>query len=135
MRDGMTRDRRSGFTSGNEPSFLTRSRVKLVLVSSVAAGAVYAIDRERMIVGRGPGVDLAFDDPEMSRQHASIECDDGGPEVRDLDSTNGLFLNGNRVQAARLENGDRVGIGGLEFQLVIEEREQAPEVFEITADA
>jgi pSer/pThr/pTyr-binding forkhead associated (FHA) protein len=134
MRDGLTRKRGSSAPSGGAQAFLDGYRVKLVLVSSAAAGAEYVIDRERMIVGRGPGVDFAFDDPDMSRQHASIECTEDGPGIRDLGSTNGLFVNGTAVQSAELENGDRVQLGGLTFQLVVEQRQEAPEVYEITVD-
>jgi len=135
MRDGLTRKRRSHAGGGGATSYLRRHRTKLVLVNTSAAGAEYRIDRERAIVGRGPGVDFAFDDPDMSRQHAVIECTDEGPRIRDLGSTNGLVLNGNPVQTAELQHGDRLEIGGLKFQLVIEERREAPEVFEITAEA
>jgi len=134
MRDGLTRNRGSSARSGGAQAFLDRYRAKLVLVCSAAAGAEYLIDRERLILGRGPGVDFAFDDPDMSRQHASIECTEEGPGIRDLGSTNGLFVNGDAVQAAELENGDRVQLGGLTFQLVVEKRQQAPEVYEITVE-
>jgi pSer/pThr/pTyr-binding forkhead associated (FHA) protein len=135
MRDGLTRKRRSRAGSRKARNFLQRCRTTLVLVNTPAAGAEYHIDRERVIVGRGPGVDIAFDDPDMSRQHASIEISDEGPLIRDLGSTNGLRLNGGPVQSAELEHGDRLEIGGLKFQLVVEERLEEPEVFEITAEA
>ena len=134
MRDGLTRERESGAQPGGAQDFLDRYRAKLVLVTSAAAGEEYLLDRERMILGRGPGVDFAFDDPDMSRQHASIECSENGLGIRDLGSTNGLFVNGDAVQAADLENGDRVQLGGLTFQLVIEKRQQAPEVYELTLE-
>jgi pSer/pThr/pTyr-binding forkhead associated (FHA) protein len=134
MRDGLTRNRGSSAPSGGAQAFLKRYRARFVLVSSAAAGAEYLIDRERVIMGRGPGVDFAFDDPDMSRQHASVECSEDGLGIRDLGSTNGLFVNGDAVQAAELENGDRVQLGGLTFQLVVEKRQQAPEVYEITVE-
>jgi pSer/pThr/pTyr-binding forkhead associated (FHA) protein len=40
---------------------------------------------------------------------------DGGLEIQDLDSTNGTFVNGERVQAARLASGDRLRIGRVDL--------------------
>lgn len=131
MRDGLTRERETTVPTGGEQLFLESHHAKLVLVSSADAGAVFPIDRERVLLGRGPGVDFAFDDPEMSRQHARIDCAEDGARIRDLGSTNGLLVNGNAVQAVELKNGDRVQLGGLTFQFVVEERQQTPEVYEI----
>jgi len=134
MRDGLTRERESGAQDGDAQTFLERHQAKLVLVSSTAAGIEYPVDCERLILGRGPGVDLAFDDPDMSRQHARIDCTDHGPCIRDLGSTNGLFVNESAVQAAELQNGDRIQLGGLTFQLIIETRQESPEVYELTLE-
>jgi len=134
MRDGLTRKRRSHGGGGVASDLLRCCRTKLVLVNTAAAGAEYRIDRERVIIGRGPGVDLAFDDPDMSRQHASIEITDEGLQIRDLGSTNGLFLNGSPVRSAEIGNGDHFEIGSLRFQLVVEQRVEEPDVFEIPAE-
>jgi pSer/pThr/pTyr-binding forkhead associated (FHA) protein len=134
VRDGLTLKRRSRAADAGGTSFLQRHRTKLVLVNTSRAGEEYPIDRERMILGRGPGVDLTFDDSAMSRQHASIEIDEGGPKIRDLGSTNGLLLNGHPVQAAELGNGDRIEIGRVKLQLVVEARLEEPEIFEISTE-
>jgi pSer/pThr/pTyr-binding forkhead associated (FHA) protein len=131
MRDGLTRERESSAGTASEPAFLDSYSAKLVLISSANAGAEFPIDRERLILGRGPGVDIAFDDPDMSRQHARIDCEEGAPGIRDLGSTNGTFVNGAAVQAAELKNGDRIQLGDRTFQFVVEERHPAPEVYEL----
>lgn len=133
MRDGLTRKRRSRRGGADEKEFFRRYRTTLVLVNTTSAGMQYRLRQPRTILGRGPGVDLAFNDPDMSRQHASIELTGDGPRIRDLGSTNGLFLNGSPVQSADLGHGDRLRIGGLEFQLAIEARREEPDVFEIPA--
>jgi pSer/pThr/pTyr-binding forkhead associated (FHA) protein len=102
-----------------------------MLVSGPGAGAGFTIDRERVIVGRGPGVDKAFDAPDMSRQHAAIEFSGTGFRLRDLGSTNGTMLNGTAVQSAELRHGDRFEIGGRHFVLAIEEREREPDAYEL----
>ena len=113
-------------------SFLNRYIAKITVVSGPGAGAGFTIDRERVIVGRGPGVDRAFDDPAMSRQHAVIEFNAGGFRLRDLGSTNGTLLNGTSVHSAELRHGDRFEIGGQRFQLAIEEREREPDAYELS---
>ena len=111
--------------------FLDRYVATVTVVSGPGAGAGFTIDRERVIVGRGPGVDRAFDDPAMSRQHAAIEFGDSGLRLRDLGSTNGTLLNGTAVQSAELRHGDWFEIGGRRFLLAIEEREREPDAYEL----
>ena len=64
-----------------------------------------------------PQSDVSLDDITVSRRHAEIErLADGGYEVRDAGSLNGTYVNGERVEKARLRNGDEVQIG--KFRLV-----------------
>lgn len=135
MRDGRTRKLRQPAKNGGMREFLQSFQAKVVVVSGRSAGEEFVLDRERLTLGRGPGVDVAFDDPAMSRQHASIEY--SGEEefrIRDLGSTNGLRVNGKPVDAGDLKHGDVVEIGALGLQLVIEEREQTPEVYELSSE-
>ena len=131
MRDGKTRKHRSAAGAPRLQEFLDRYDARVMLVSGPGAGAGFAIDRERVIVGRGPGVDRAFDDPAMSRQHAAIEFSGTGFRLRDLGSTNGTRLNGAAVQSAEFRHGDRFEIGGRHFVLAIEEREPEPDAYEL----
>ena len=133
MKDGMTRKRPSVAGAFGVEEFLERYETKLQLASGRGAGGALKITRERTILGRGPGVDRAFDDPSMSRQHAAIEFSGTGFRIRDLGSTNGILVNGSAVQAAELQHGDEVEIGEQRFVVVVEERETEPEVYEIDA--
>ena len=107
MRDGHTVKRRAHPGQEGRPrrasSSATRPR------SSSCAGAVageeHPLDREKLVLGRGPGVDLAFDDAEMSSQHAAVEFTGEGFRICDLGSTNGTFVNGKPIHA----QGPRVG--------------------------
>ena len=65
-----------------------------------------------VVLGRSPSCDLALDTPDASRRHAEIAAVGAGYVVRDLDSTNGTFVNGQRIREHRLQAGDRIGIGG-----------------------
>lgn len=131
MRDGKTHKRRSFIGAPRVQDFLDRYVAKVTVVSGPGAGAGFTIDSERVIVGRGPGVDRAFDDPSMSRQHAAIEFSGSGFRLRDLGSTNGTLLNGTAVQSAELRHGDRFEIGGRRFLIAIEEREREPDAYEL----
>jgi pSer/pThr/pTyr-binding forkhead associated (FHA) protein len=67
-------------------------------------------------VGRATGADFILDAPLVSRVHCRLTALPGGElEVKDLDSTNGTFINGQRIETARLTSGDRLGVGRVEL--------------------
>ena len=67
-------------------------------------------------MGRAVGADFIVDAALVSRVHCRLTARaDGSLEVRDLDSTNGTFVNGQRIETAQLAPGDRVGIGRVEL--------------------
>lgn len=67
------------------------------------------------VLGRDPSADITLDDAGISRRHAEIRVTHDGPHfavtVRDLASTNGTFVNGDRITSRRLADGDRLTIG------------------------
>jgi len=114
--------------------FLESHTAKLVVVSGAGAGVEFPLDHERVTLGRGPGVDFVVEDSAMSRQHAAIDYTDDGFRIQDLGSTNGMLVDDQLAQVATLTSGSRFEIGGHVFQLVIEEREETPEVYELPCD-
>ena len=66
-------------------------------------------------LGRDESVDIVVDDPGVSRRHSEIRVTTDGPHlvtsIRDLNSTNGTFVNGERITSQRLEDGDRLTLG------------------------
>jgi len=66
-------------------------------------------------LGRDNTADVILDDPGISRQHTEIRVTNDGPHlianIRDLGSTNGTFVNGERITSRRLADGDRVNVG------------------------
>jgi len=60
------------------------------------------------VVGSAPEVDVRLASPEVSRLHARLEPCDDGLWIEDLASTNGTFVDGVRVRAARIHPGARV---------------------------
>jgi pSer/pThr/pTyr-binding forkhead associated (FHA) protein len=83
---------------------------RLRMLRGVPPHGVYAFERFARI-GRGEDNDIVLADPSVSRAHAEIESDAAGPLVRDLDSTNGTAVNGRRVRAERLHDGDELSFG------------------------
>ncbi len=73
-------------------------------------------------IGRATGADFIVDAALVSRVHCRVTAlPDGTLELRDLDSTNGTFVNGQRIEAARLASGDRIQVGRVEFVSLREE--------------
>lgn len=127
MRDGYTREsRESASRQTSFADFIETWNPSLVVLSGKLQGTDYPIERASTIVGRGPDVDLAFDDETLSRQHASIEFAEGGLRLRDLGSLNGVRINGAEVKWGELKHGDRFQLGDLAFQLILEKRSRAP---------
>jgi adenylate cyclase len=62
-------------------------------------------------IGRNPTSDLQLSDPEVSKDHAVIEPTRQGFRIRDLDSSNGTFVNERRVQQRSLASGDEILVG------------------------
>ena len=72
-------------------------------------------------IGRAIGADFIVDATMVSRVHCRLTAGAGEIEVEDLDSTNGTFVNGARVdKRARVKDGDRIGVGRVE--LLVEKR-------------
>ena len=67
-------------------------------------------------IGRSTGADFILDAALVSRVHCQLlALGDGALEVRDLESTNGTYVNGNRVEKAMLAPGDKVQVGRVEL--------------------
>ncbi len=66
-------------------------------------------------IGRTTGAEFIVDAALVSRLHCQLSAGATALEVLDLDSTNGTFVNGERVTRATLHAGDRLGVGRVEF--------------------
>ena len=88
----------------------------LVVEAGPAAGTVVPLARGRLSLGRtgtpGPGPAAVIPDPELSRQHATIEVGDAGVVLRDAGSTNGTWVDGCRVRGSiRITAGQKIRMG------------------------
>ncbi|MEJ7585134.1 MAG: FHA domain-containing protein [Acidimicrobiales bacterium] len=88
----------------------------LVVRSGPSAGSRFAIEKDLITAGRHPDSDIFLDDITVSRRHAEIIRQGAGYVVRDVGSLNGTYVNRDRIEESRLEDGDEVQIG--KFKLV-----------------
>jgi predicted component of type VI protein secretion system len=77
------------------------------------------VDRLNLVVGRHPQCDARLDSIRVSRRHCCLseDKDSGEVVVRDLGSTNGIRINGQRVEAGRLRPGDELSIAHIRYRL------------------
>jgi len=78
-------------------------------------GARFLLDADLITVGRHPNSDVFLDDVTVSRRHAEISRTSGEFSVKDLDSLNGTYYQGARVESAVLTNGSELQIGKYHF--------------------
>jgi predicted component of type VI protein secretion system len=71
----------------------------------------FALGPGETIIGRSTQVTLHIESALLSRRHAAIQCDGPAHRVRDLDSANGVFVNGVKAHSSVLHDGDTVQIG------------------------
>jgi pSer/pThr/pTyr-binding forkhead associated (FHA) protein len=86
--------------------------LRLVLQPS---GAAVTVDRPDVLVGRHTEADIRLPLPDVSRRHCRLLFVEGCWQVVDLKSLNGIFVNGEPVLQAPLEQGDLLRIGGFTF--------------------
>ncbi|MDX2035623.1 MAG: FHA domain-containing serine/threonine-protein kinase [Isosphaeraceae bacterium] len=98
-------------------------KIALEVTAGPHVGKVYTFDRhETFIVGRSSQAQFSVpNDGFMSREHFIIEFNPPACLLRDLGSTNGMRVNGLRVNTRRLYNGDVITAGGSSFVLHVEE--------------
>jgi len=87
-----------------------------VLIGTHAGAEVPLKEEDILRVGRGAAVNFSIpDDHKLSSAHFELRTSKQSCEIRDLQSTNGTFVNGQRIAAASLTVGDRIRAGGSEF--------------------
>ncbi|MCZ2127706.1 MAG: FHA domain-containing protein [Anaerolineales bacterium] len=88
------------------------AQFQFVMKSGPTPGATFPLEGEQLIIGRDAGNGVAINDSEVSRKHARLTFQGGKYVLDDLGSTNGTFVNGQRLTApAVLKAGDVVSLG------------------------
>jgi predicted Zn finger-like uncharacterized protein len=97
-------------------------RFSLAVIQGAATGQIYQITKTRTTLGRA-GADVVLDDPEASRQHAVLEIIGETAIVRDLGSTNGTFVDMQRIEQQVLQNHMEFRIGSHVLMFIVTEVE------------
>jgi len=92
--------------------------VKLIILGGKHKGQALPVASPKFFIGRSEDCHLRPQSDLVSRHHCVILVDEGFVAVRDFDSRNGTWLNGERIKGEReLKSGDRLKIGTLEFEV------------------
>jgi hypothetical protein len=85
---------------------------RLIVRRGPQPNQIYELNKDIITLGRDITNDIVINDPEVSRHHCRMTRGGGGYTLEDLGSTNGTFVNGQRLTGARpLAGGDMVGLG------------------------
>jgi hypothetical protein len=91
----------------------------LKFISGKYQGGEFPLKMDRQIlIGRSNDLDMVLVEDMVSRKHAKISSRNGKINIEDLGSTNGTFVNGEKIKQARLKEGDRILIGTSILKLV-----------------
>jgi len=88
--------------------------LRLVLQPS---GLVVELNQAEMVMGRHTSADVRLPLPDVSRRHCRFVFADGGWQIFDLNSLNGVYVNDEAVEHAALRHNDRLQIGGFLFRV------------------
>ncbi|MFO7762521.1 MAG: FHA domain-containing protein [Wenzhouxiangellaceae bacterium] len=97
-----------------------RSQASLVLLTDHSAGhrtgAAFRLSADRVTIGRSPVCEICIEEPSMSSEHARLACSDGAWRVINLLSTNGVYVNDEKVFSHPLADGDEIRLGRVRFR-------------------
>ena len=94
--------------------------VEREVASLVVNGERHELRKRRTVIGRSKDCDLQLDDANASRRHAEVRQEGTSYWIIDLDSTNGLEVNGRRAKRAKLDTGDKITIGSTDLVFDVE---------------
>lgn len=96
-------------------------KVKLKVVGGKNDGKELAIKGTKFLIGRDEDCQLRANSDSISRRHCVVLLDDSRVAIKDMESRNGTFVNGERISGQRrLKSGDRLKVGVLEFEVLID---------------
>jgi hypothetical protein len=85
------------------------------VISLTVDGTRHELDSGKAVIGRSKDCDIQLPDPNVSRRHAEVRQEGAAYWIVDLDSTNGMEVNGRRQKRAKLRQGDRITLGSTEL--------------------
>ncbi len=96
---------------GPDRAQFSESQGLLIVTRGPNLGARYALDADRITIGRHPDSEIFLDDITVSRYHAELAHTGSHYAIRDVSSLNGTYLNRERIDEADLDDGDELQIG------------------------
>jgi hypothetical protein len=100
-------------------------RYSLAVILGAGAGQIFQVGRPRVILGRGAGCDVQLQDSETSRKHAMLEIHDDDAALTDLESTNGTFVGGVRIQKTTIRSHQEFSLGATTLMFIVTEMQEA----------
>ena len=94
---------------------------KLILLSDGGPEQEFELAKGRISVGRANTNDIVLSDARISRLHVRLECSPGTCTLLDQGSSNGTYVNGQRVQRADLKPGDAIDLGGCRMRFELDQ--------------
>lgn len=91
---------------------------KMTLALKNSHHEIVNFEKTKFLVGSHPSCDLKIEDSSISEIHAMITISSLGIEVQDLQSLNGIFVNGQRTYKAIVNEGDSLSFGGIHFTII-----------------
>jgi hypothetical protein len=96
-------------------------RYSLAVIMGSGSGQIFQVNKPRVVLGRGAGTDIQLQDSEVSRLHAMLEIRNDEATLTDLQSTNGVFVDGMRVAKASLESHGEFTLGNTTMMFIVTE--------------
>src|SRR6478735_1764055 len=100
------------------PSAQSEAAARLVVVSSNFAGQEFLLDKAAVVIGRTDENDIVINHRSISRHHAKIVRENGHYHIVDLQSANGVRVNGEEYGKVELRRGDHIDLGHVRLRFV-----------------
>jgi len=89
-----------------------RKRACLTVLTGTMSGQLFKLEKGNTLIGRASNTEVRLVDDGVSRHHARVRVETDAPYLEDLDSRNGTYVNGTKIQGThKLEDGDKIQIG------------------------
>src|ERR1700694_920247 len=98
---------------------------RLVAVNGPLSGQTFYLDEPVVSIGRLGSNDVCLEDPFVSRNHCVIRNEGDEYLIEDLNSANGTYLNGERVNTGSLKEGCLIAVGASRFLFKLQDREES----------
>ncbi len=111
-----SRDQLPGNLAAGGDATVTGREARLIGAGEGLDGREFALTSDRTTIGRSQVCDIQIDEPSLSSEHARLVRSEDGWRVINLLSTNGVFVNDEKVFSHRLDDGDVIRLGRISLK-------------------